>query len=539
MHAVAGPGVEVLNPASVTPSSGDDFWPAAPVVASAAADARAIRPDASRPGRRAVPGVLLLSGSNAFRLTVQFLLFPVLARLLNPADFGLIALAMPVVLFAFTLGEGGMGPAAVRAPDPHGAVEATMFWTALANGIGYAVLLLAGAPLIAAALSNARLAAVLMCLAPILVLSALCSVPAVRIQKGGTVWIFALGDVTSTIAGAAVALGAALTGWGVWSLVAQQLVIFSVKLVVLVGFAGTWIRQPPQRAAFRYLIRHGMPLVGANLLQLFSNSIDAMLIGRLLGVELLGFYALAYRIVRIPESVLNGPVLVSFLPAIARLGADRRTASRLYLEALRMMLSVAAPLMLGMALTADLSVPLLLGARWRATAPLLMLLAPPAIVQTLGWLSMGLLLGRGCSALQFRLALLNASLTLAGVLAGARFGIFAIATGVAISVVIGNLAFVAAALREVQVPLRELAATIAPALTAVALMACGVAGLRALLPATLSAPVTLALAAGAGMVLYAVAMQVLAPDTVAAALVPFRRQGSPVVERPVTERMLG
>jgi PST family polysaccharide transporter len=477
-----------------------------------------------------VLGVLLLSGSNAFRLTVQFLVFPVLARLLTPGDYGLIALAMPVVLFAFTLGEGGMGPAAVRAPDPDGEIEATMFWTALANGVGYAVILLAGAPLIAAAFADANVAPVLMWLAPILVLSALCSVPAVRIQKSGTVWIFALGDVASTVAGAMVAVGAALTGWGVWSLVAQQLVIWTIKLVVLTGFAGTGFRRAPRREAFFYLMRHGMPMVGANLLRLFSNSIDAMLIGRLLGVGQLGFYALAYQIVRIPESVLNGPVLVSFVPAIARLGADRPAAARLFVDALRMMLGVSAPLMLGIALTADLSVPLLLGPRWHTTAPLLMLLAPPAIVQTVGWLSMGLLVGRGRSALQFQLALLNAGLTLAGVLAGAPFGIFAIATGVAISVVIGNLAFLVAAMREVQVPMRALAAAIAPTLASAAFMACGVAGLRTLLPADLHAAVSLVLAAGAGMLLYAGAMQVLAPETLAAALVLFRRQRRPVPE---------
>src|SRR5580658_9658012 len=177
----------------------DDFLTAPPAVASARADAAIIPSVAILPARSAVLGVLMLSGSNAFRLTVQFLMFPVLARLLAPADYGLIALAMPVVLFAFTLSEGGMGPAAVRAQDALGDVEATMYWTALANGIGYALLLLAGAHLIAMAFSDAKVAPVLMWLAPILVLSALCSVPAVRIQKRGTVWIFALGDVASTV----------------------------------------------------------------------------------------------------------------------------------------------------------------------------------------------------------------------------------------------------------------------------------------------------------------------------------------------------
>jgi PST family polysaccharide transporter len=466
-------------------------------------------------------GVLLLSGSNAFRLIVQFMLFPVLARLLSPADYGLMALAMPVVLFALVLGECGMGPALVRAPDPHGDVEATMFWTALGAGIACAAVLLLGAPLIAHLLGHPMISPVLLWLAPSLVLSALCSVPSVRIQKSGATWMFALGDVTSTVAGAAAVLYGALTGLAVWSLVAQQLMIWTIKAAVLTRLAGTRIHGRPHRAAFRYLASHGTPLVASNLLTLFSNSIDAILIGRLLGVEQLGFYALAYQIVRIPEAVLNGPVFVSFLPAIARLDADRPAAARLFVDALRMMLSVSAPLMLGLALTADLAVALLLGPRWHGTTPLLILLAPPAVAQTLGWLSRALLLGRGRSSLQFRLAFLNALLTLAGVLGGAPFGIYGITIGVAAAVVLGSFAYLAAAIREVGVPIRVVAIAALPALAATTIMACGVAGVRMLLPAGLPMPVSMALIVGCGMVLYAASMRVLAPKTFAAALLLF------------------
>jgi len=484
--------------------------------------------DSKRPERKTAFGVLLLSGSNIFRLAVQFLLFPVLARLLSPGDYGLIALAMPVVLFALTLGECGMGPALIRSPDLRGEVEVTMFWIALATGTACAVALTLGAPLVAALLSHAKIAPVLMWLAPVLVLSAVSSVPSVRIQKSGATWIFALGDVTSTVAGAAAALCGALSGRGVWSLVAQQLVVWTVKVSVLIRFAGIGVRGRPGGHAFRYLMRHGMPVVGANLLSLFSNSIDAILIGRLLGVEQLGFYALAYQIVRIPETVLNGPVLVSFLPAIVRLNEDRPAVARLFRDSLRMMLSVSAPLMLGIALTADLSLPLLLGARWHDTVPLLMLLAPPAIGQTLGWLSRALLLGRGRSGLQFGLALLNAALTVAGVFAGAQFGIFGIAAGVAIAVVVASLAYLIAALLETQLPVFALGAALAPTLAAATIMACGVEGLRLLLPVDLSPITGIGLAAAVGLLLYGGAMRILAPETLVAAIAPFWRRVRPV-----------
>ena len=476
------------------------------------------------PARGGAFGVLLLSGSNAFRLIVQFLLFPVLARLLSPADYGLMALAMPVLMFALTFSEGGMGPALVRAADPHGAVEATMFWTTLAAGVGCALILFLGAPLIARVLSHPPMAPVLGWLAPVLVLSAICSVPSARIQIRGATWVFALGDVASTLLGCAAALLGALSGWAVWSLVAQQLVVWVVKTFVLLGFAGHRVRGRPRLEACRYLLMHGPLLVGANLLALFSNSIDAILIGGMMGVERLGFYALAYQIVRIPEAVLNGPIYISFLPAVARLDADRPAAARLFLETLRLMLGIAAPLMLGLALTADLAVALLLGPRWQHTAPLLMILAPSAIPQTLGWLSMALLLGRGHSGLQFRLALLNATMTLFGVAAGLFFGTIGVAVGVAVAVVIGGFIALRAAMRDVGVSVRDVGRALWPVLAAAAIMACGTGGLRAVLPAALPVLPAMMLAVCTGMVLYGGAMRILAPETLAAALAPFRRK---------------
>jgi hypothetical protein len=103
------------------------------------------------------------------------------------------------------------------------------------------------------------------------------------------------------------------------------------------------------------------------------------------------------------------------------------------------------------------------------------------------------------------------------VLAGAPFGILGIAAGFGIAVIIGGLSYLAAAMREVRVGVRTLVVELAPTLTAATIMACGLAGLCRLLPEDLPVLVQLALAAGAGMLLYTGAMRVLAPDTLTAA----------------------
>lgn len=460
--------------------------------------------------------VLLLSGSSTFRLTLQFMLFPVLARILSPADFGMVALAMPVVLIVMTLAEGGMGPALVRAPDPNGTVEATMFWATMAQAIVLALVLFASAPLIAAVLSHPEISPILQWLAPTLVLGALCGVPAARIQRGGATWIFAVGDVGAAVVSTAVALYGALQGWGAWSLVAQQLVVWTIKALVLVTLAGLRIRARPERQALDTLVRHGAPMVGSNLLTLFARSIDCLLVGRLLGVEQLGVYTLAAQIVRIPEAVLVGPVFVSFLPAMVRLEADRAAAARAFATTLRLMLNVAAPLMLGLAVVADLAVLTVLGARWGGATVVLMLLAPSAIAQAVGWLSTAVLLGRGRSGLHFRITMLGAGLTTVAVLAGTSFGLAGVAAGAAIATIAGNTVSLAAAMRELRLTPGDLLAATWPPLVAAAMMAAGVVALRSVLPPGLGTIPAMGIAVGAGVLLYGGLLALIAPATLVA-----------------------
>jgi PST family polysaccharide transporter len=249
-----------------------------------------------------------------------------------------------------------------------------------------------------------------------------------------------------------------------------------------------------------------------------------VILGRVLGVEQLGFYALAVQIVRIPEAVLVGPVVVFLLPAIVRLDADRPAAARLFATTVRIMLMLGAPLMLGLATLADLAVAILLGPRWGGTTPVLMLLAPAAVAQALGWLSMAVLLGRGRSGLQFRLALFGTVLTLAGVVTGVAYGLVGVAAGIAIATVAGGLSYVLAAMRELRLSARALALATWPVGASAMLMTGGIVVLRSFLPPGLGALPTMALAIAGGAVLYIGALVVLAPGMLASDLRRFRRR---------------
>jgi PST family polysaccharide transporter len=387
--------------------------------------------------RGLITGTAAIAAATLLRIGLQFGLLPILARLLGPEAYGIVALAAPVVFLAMLIGDAGLGATLVRTPDPDGELESTVMWTAVGVGATLGLGLFAAAPLIAAGLTEPPLAPVLRAFAPVLLLSALCIVPGVRLQKQGRFSAFALGDVASTLCGMAVALGGALHGWGAWSLVAQQLTQWGVKFV-----ATALLSRLPFPTRFRPdlllpHVRFGLALLGSNLIGFAGRSVDALLVGSVIGVKALGIYSMAVQFMRVPDMVLTGPVYTSLFPTIAASVADREKVAAMYVSALRVMTILSAPAMVGLALTGGYAADLFLGPKWVGLPPVLAVLAPAGAVLCLLPINGAVMLGFGRSDVQFRTSSLCTALYLTGVALGLPFGIEGVAIGCASACVLG------------------------------------------------------------------------------------------------------
>jgi PST family polysaccharide transporter len=430
-------------------------------------------------GARAAIGVALLASSNVVRLVAPLTVLPILARLITPSDYGLFAIAMPLVTLGVTIGSGGLGAALVRAPKAH--VDSTAFWAAGAVGLLFVALLSITGPVVGAIFGMPNLWLVVVALSPAVILSNLSVVPRAVLQRSGLAWALAATEASSTVVAAITALGSALLGWGVWSLIAQQLVLRAV------GCIGYWVaaRFSPAPVfdwtALSEFLRFGIPVVGTALVDSGSQSINNFLIGTLLDTEQLGNYALSWQLIQLPSTIFLGPIFVIFFPAVARLADDRRQLKTLYLSALRLMTAVAAPASFGLATVSDLAVPILLGPRWEAAGKLLATLAPIGIALPVLTLSDALLMGVGRSRKVFVLSLLNACLTAIGILVGTRFGLTAAGIGVTASTIATAMLILHASSHEVRLRLRILFVALWPPLAAGVIMSASVLWLRAAL----------------------------------------------------------
>lgn len=406
--------------------------------------------------RRAVFGTLALTVVNVLKLVIQLAVLPVLARLLGPSAFGLVALAMPIILLANMVSDAGLGNALVRVRNSSAELESTIFWFSLAVSVAVGAIVALLAWPISIFLSAPKLAPVLVALTIILPLGGSLSVSNALISRDGKFTLFAVGDAISSISSSAVAIAAAFAGAGAWSLVIQQCVLWIVKVGWLFpasGFRPHWICKP--RVAFPHL-GFGLNSVGASLADFGNKNLPTIVIGGLIGVAAAGHYSMAYQIVRVPELIISGPLYLTIFSSVSCLGNDGRVTAPFALRGLRGVVSVLAPLFCGLALVAPIAVQLLLGPVWAPTAPILILLTPAGFLLCVYSFIGAIFMGLGRSEYQFRLIVLTGCFLAAGTLLGSRHGAAGVAIGFSIGAAMPLSAYLIVLSKQLVTPVRAI-----------------------------------------------------------------------------------
>jgi len=433
---------------------------------------------------RAPFGTMAMSAASIVKLGLQAAVIPVLARLLGPQAFGLVALAMPLIFLSAGLGDGGLGQALVRHRDPSRALESTVFWIAIATSLLMAAALSLLAVPIARLMSEPKIAPILIALTLILPMSGSLSVANARISREKRFSMFAVVDMVASVTASLAAITAGLLGCGPWSLVIQQLLLWGIKVCWLIpssGFRPLLICQPG--LAWPHL-RFGLNAVGARLTDFGAKNFSTLLIGSLIGVVAAGHYAMGYQIVRIPELIISGPLYLSVFVAVAGCDDNHAGALALAIKGLRGVTALLGPLFCGLALVSDLLVRVALGPAWVATGPILAMLAPAGFFLCTFNFVGGILMGLGRSDAQFRLIILNSALLVLGTIVGSRYGAEGVAAGMSAGAILAAPAYLHVLARQFRIPLWTLLCELMAPILATAAMAAVVAVLDRQLDAT-------------------------------------------------------
>jgi O-antigen/teichoic acid export membrane protein len=322
--------------------------------------------------RRTVAAARWRVAGSILQGSFQFGVGILLARLLPPSAFGLVALAYVAVGLALLFSEMGLGAALVRTQPLRDAHVRTAFTGSVVLGGVFAALLWSAAPAIGGLVRHDELSTVLRALCPLFVLAAAGSVARALLQRQLDFRALFAVELVSYAGGfAPVAVALALRGHGVWSLVAGMLAQTAIATAMAVALARPPLRPLLGMREFREL---GVFGAGSSLVR-FANfcagHLDNLVVGRLLGAHALGLYSRGFNVVNLPLAYLSDPAWHVLYPALAEARDDPARVRRAYLAAVRLSALLAAPVMAGMAVAAPHMVPALYGPGWEgAVLPL-------------------------------------------------------------------------------------------------------------------------------------------------------------------------
>jgi O-antigen/teichoic acid export membrane protein len=371
------------------------------------------------------------------RYGVQFVVMVLLARLLAPTDFGLIAMLLVFTSIAALLVDSGFGTALVQKQNTTDDDETTVFLSSMCTSIFAGFGLWFAAPSIAAFYAQPVLVPLMRLSLFVLPLSALAAVPDALLTQRLDFRSRARAEIFASVFSGIVAVLLAWRGFGVWSLAWQSIIAIGVRAALLWIYSHWRPRGRFRLASFRRLFAFGGYMLLSNLLNTISIRLQSLLIGRMFDSRELGYYTLAQNTQQAPSQFMSGVLNRVGLPVFSTV-ADRPAK---LIGALRLSLRVAifvfVPCMVGIALIAQPLIVMLYGARWAPAAPLLSILAASATFWPLHVLNLAAIGAQGRSDLIFKLEVVKRVVSIGLIVACSKFGAMAIAWAVLASSLFG------------------------------------------------------------------------------------------------------
>ena len=478
-------------------------------------------------------GVRWAAGAHYTGMAARLGVSLALARLLAPADFGVMALAMAVVGVLDLLQESGLGAAVIQYRGRLDRAAGAAFTLAATGGTLAALAVFMAAPVLATVVHQPRLEPVLRVLAVTCVVRGAAQTSRGLLQRAMAFRTLALIELGGTLVYGAVGLGLAFRGAGIWSLVAGQLACEALlATAVMLSCTPRPVPWRATRAAARELLAFGRPMMFANLCTLIRAQLPTFVAGRVLGATPLGLYAMAQRWASLPVTGITHVVGRVAYPALARLSDDRERLAAAWLRILGGVTTLATPAATCLAVVADPLVRTLYDDRWHPAIPALHVLAVYGGFQAAGATTGEVMKAAGAPRLVAWYGLLYTALLAAGLLVLAPAGTTGIAAALAAPAALITVASLATAARLVGTTTRSVAAVIGGPVAASAALAVVALAARRLVQAYGGPPaIELGAAVVAGGLSYAGALAWIAPRALSevAALAGLRARPRPPI----------
>jgi len=397
-----------------------------------------------------------------------------LARLLRPADYGVMAIAMVVVNLANLLRDMGTSAAVVQRKELPDDAIATIFWLNVVVGVILAIAISVVAKIMVLVFASPNLPPVLWLLALGFPITASSAVHQALLERDSRFKLLARIEIVSSFAGLLVAALLASFHFGVYCL-PFQILTSSILSCIQLWVARSWYpKRRFSRDSFRQLLGYSGNLTVFSLINYLARNMDSIVIGKVLGAVQLGIYSQAYRVMLFPLQNMTFVATRALFPILSGRQHDIVEARKIYLKTVTLVVTITAPLMGGMWILRSEFVQVIFGAKWMAVVPVLAWLAPVGFIQSIVSTSGTVFMALGNTDKLMRLGVIATILQVGGFFIGVRWDINHVAAMYCLSNVINFVIAMEVTMRELGGNLMTLLVAISRPIVCTSLMLAGI-----------------------------------------------------------------
>lgn len=363
--------------------------------------------------------------SQGIKILVQLLNIVVLARLLPPEEYGLMAMALVVVNLAMLVRDLGTSAAIIQRKDLSDRTINAVFWLNIYMGVSICVLMIFLSSYISNFFGEEKLQFIILLLAFSFPLGSSSATHLSLLERNSEFRKVAWIEINSSLLSFAVAVVMAMMGFGVLSLV-FQIITLNLLSTVQLWLASEWrpsARKLWDKEELKSIFGFSANLTGFNFINYFSRNADSMIIGHFMSSVILGAYSLAYRIMLFPLQSFTFVITRSLFPILSRSQDDPEKVKIIYCDVFYYILLIVMPLMLGMAFLSKEFIFVVFGNEWILSAEVLFWLAPTAIIQSVLSVSGTIFMSKGKTNILMILGVIGAFLQVTAFFLGVKFNI--------------------------------------------------------------------------------------------------------------------